>query len=111
VDGNNPSTWPTCDEFWGGTLATGGYLGQPLATLQGQPQSTAWQNGIMRRDFQNGIVLVNTSSSASPTTALGGTYYHLRSVYGSQSINNGAATSSISLNGNDACVLLNSQPP
>ncbi len=106
VDGSNVSTLPLCDEMWGGTQALGGYLGAPLATSQGAVQTAAWQNGVWRRDFANGIVLMNMSG-ASQTVTLGGTYYHLRSAYGSQPINNAAAATSVTLAVKDGCILMN----
>jgi hypothetical protein len=95
VDPNNTATWAVCDEYWGGALALGNFLGAPLSTAQGAPQTAAWSNGVWRRDFTNGIVLFNATTS-SQTVSLETTYYHLRTAYG-QSINNAAAVTSVTL--------------
>lgn len=95
------------DEYWVDlqsgqpTLERGSgraYLGQPLA-----PPYEA-QSGIWRRDFENGIALINlTSSSAS--VSLAGT---LRFIQGSQdpAANPGGLTSSLTLAGYDGRVLI-----
>lgn len=116
VDGTNTATWMYCDEFWGGQLATGGYLGQPLSTALGAVATlgSPWSGTVYRRDFTNGIVLINLGTT-SQTVSLGGTYYHLRTAYGSQSINNAASATSVTLTTftygstvlGDACVLMN----
>lgn len=106
IDGSNPATFPLVDEMWGGQLATGGYLGAALSSSLGQVQTSAWSNGVWRRDFQNGIALENQTGSTQ-TVSLGGTFYHLRSAYGSQSINNAASATSVTLAAGDACVLMN----
>ena len=94
----------------------------PIAGALGAPTGTgtAWSNGVYRRDFTNGIVLVNSTASTQ-TVSLGGTYYHLRSVYGGQTINSGAAATSVTLGTftqpggsrtlGDACILMNSPVP
>jgi hypothetical protein len=109
VDPSNLATFPVFDEFWGGTLNTAGYLGVPLDTVQGAEQSAPWLQGVWRRDFANGIVLVNPNINSAQTVALGGTFYHL---HGSQvpSINNGAAVTSVTIAPGDGVILLRSQP-
>jgi hypothetical protein len=92
-DPNNSATWPQFDEMVGGALQTGGYLGAPVSGAAGLPQTVAWNGSIYRRDFTNGIVLINMGTTATSSYNLGATFYHLRSAYGSQSINNAAAVS------------------
>jgi hypothetical protein len=111
VDGTDPATWPAIDEFWGGSLSLGGYLGNPAATAQGAPQTAAWSSGVWRRDFDNGIVLVNSSAAASPIVTLDGTFYHLKTRFGSQALNDGSLVTSLSIAGNDSVVLLRVAPP
>ena len=114
------ASWPLIDEFWGGTLRTGGFLGVALGTAQGQPQNSPWQGNVYRRDFTGGIALINMGTTPQ-TITLEKTYYHIKSVYGNQSINSGLATTGFTLGTftypttskqvGDACILLNAQPP
>jgi hypothetical protein len=109
VDPSNLSDYPVFDEFWGGSLNTAGYLGAASNSAQGAEQSSAWSQGVWRRDFQNGIVLVNPNTNGTQTVQLGGTYYHLK---GSQvpSINNGAAVTSVTIAAGDGVILLRNAP-
>jgi hypothetical protein len=109
VDPTDLSTYPVFDEFWGGSLDTAGYLGNASNTTQGAEQSAPWSQGVWRRDFENGIVLVNPNTNGSQTVQLGGTFYHLS---GSQvpSINNGAAVTSVTIPAGDGLILLRNAP-
>ena len=92
------------DEFDGGVgLRKRGYLGLAL----GDPQKLA--NGVYRRDFQNGIVL-NNSTAATQTVALGATY---KKLLGTQnpSLNNGASVTSVSIAEHDGIILLRNGTP
>src|SRR6185312_11114940 len=108
VDGSNTATWPIFDEFRGGSIGKHGWLGLPLATAQGASwtngNSSSWQNGTHRRDFQNGIVIVNPKGNGARTVTLETTYYHLRGSQAS-SVNNGAATTSVTLQDGDGIFL------
>jgi hypothetical protein len=110
VDPAVNSQFPIFDEFWGGSLNLGGYLGNASNTSQGAEQSSAWLQGVWRRDFVNGVALHNPAGNGSQTVALGGTLYHLR---GTQvpSINNGAAVTSVTIPAGDGLILLRSAPP
>jgi hypothetical protein len=110
VDPSNLSTYPVFDEFWGGTLNTAGYLGAASNTAQGAEQSAPWLQGVWRRDFVNGIVLVNPNTNGSQTVQLAGTFYHLK---GSQvpSINNGSAVTSVTIAAGDGVILLRNASP
>jgi len=109
IDPNVTSTYPVFDEFWGGSLNTAGYLGAPSSSAQGAEQSGPWQQGVWRRDFDNGIALVNPNTNGTQTVQLGGTFYHLN---GSQvpSINNGAAVTSVTIAAGDGVILLRNAP-
>jgi hypothetical protein len=109
VDASNLAAYPVFDEFWGGSLNTAGYLGAASNTAQGAVQSAPWSQGVWRRDFVNGIVLVNPNTNGTQTVALGGTFYHLN---GSQvpSINNGAAVTSVTIPAGDGLILLRNAP-
>ena len=70
-----------------------------------QPAVTAaYQKGVYRRDFQNGIVLVNPGGNGRQTVTLGGTFHK---IVGTQdpATNNGQAVSSATLNAADGLVL------
>jgi hypothetical protein len=62
---------------------------------------TVWSNGIWRRDFANGIILVNPRGNLAKTNiALGGTFWHLRaSTYANQdpTINNAAQVTTVNM--------------
>ncbi len=111
-----PSSWPSCDEFWGGSLELGGYLGAPASGSQGNIQTAAWSNGVFRRDFTaptvGGASVFYNSTTSSQTVTPGSGFYHIRSTTG-QSINSGAAVGSgtITLAAGDGCVLIKASPP
>jgi hypothetical protein len=110
VDPSNVATYPVFDEFWGGSLNTAGYLGAASTTSQGAEQSAAWSQGVWRRDFQNGIVLVNPNTNGTQTVALGGTFYHLNGGQ-APAINNGTAVTSVTIAAGDGVILLRNAPP
>jgi len=70
-----------------------------------QPAVTAaYRNGVYRRDFQNGIVLVNPRGNGTQTVTLGGTFHK---ILGTQdpATNNGQAVTSVTLNAADGILL------
>jgi len=75
------------------------------------PPLTAWQNGVWRRDFQNGIALVNprTANGSSVTVTLETTYVHLSGSQDS-AVNSGAAVTSVTLGNGDGVILLRQWP-
>lgn len=76
-------------------------LGQAITP----PPTSPWQNGVWRRDFQNGIAIVNPKGNGTQTVNLGGSF---RTINGSQvpSINNGQIVNSVTLQDRDAIILL-----
>jgi Hypothetical glycosyl hydrolase family 15 len=70
-----------------------------------QPPTAAWQKGVWRRDFTNGIALVNPKGNGPQTVQLGGTFVKLK---GSQdpSVNNGQTVTSVTLQDRDGIILL-----
>lgn len=70
--------------------------GNPNNTVYGGSGYTAWKQGVWRRDFQNGISLVNPRGNGAQTVTLETTYYHLTGTQ-DPTINNGAATTSVTL--------------
>ncbi len=79
-------------------------LGYPLTTAQGATQSGAWSQGVWRRDFDHGIVLVNPKGNGSKTVQLGGTF---KKLHGTQAptLNDGSTVTSVALGDRDAIIL------
>jgi hypothetical protein len=112
-DNENNSWW--FDEYWI-DIATGrptdiletgsGYLGEPLGDFY------IVQSNVYRRDFENGIVLLNNTSGSS-TVNLGGTYRYLDATNGGQDpvANLGGETDSVTMSWYDGRILLNPLPP
>jgi Hypothetical glycosyl hydrolase family 15 len=90
---------PWFDEF-------GAALGNSIST----PPTTAWQNGVYRRDFQNGVALVNPKGNGPQTVTLETTYKRLS---GTQvpSINSGQTVQTLTLNDRDGIILLRIAAP
>lgn len=91
---NNNGEVPIFDEF-------SAHLG---AATTG-PQTSAWQSGVYRRDFTNGIALVNPKGNGERTVTLETDF---RKLTGTQapSINNGATVRSVTLKDRDGIILL-----
>jgi hypothetical protein len=82
-----------------------------LGQATSQPPTTAWQNGVYRRDFQNGIALVNPKGNGPQTVTLETSYKHLSGVQ-APSVNNGQTVTTVTLNDRDGVILLRtSQQP
>jgi hypothetical protein len=79
--------------------------GAKLGAATTGPQKSAWQAGVYRRDFQNGIILVNPKGNGTRTVNLGGTFRKLKGTQ-APSINNGALVTSVTLKDRDGIVLL-----
>lgn len=73
------------------------------------PPTSAWQKGVWRRDFTNGIALVNPKGNGPQTVQLGGTFVKIK---GSQdpSVNNGQTVTSVTLKDRDGLILLRQTP-
>jgi Hypothetical glycosyl hydrolase family 15 len=76
-----------------------------LGTANAGPSTTAWQKGVYRRDFANGIALVNPRGNGAQTVQLETTY---RKISGSQdsAVNNGQTVTSVTLQDRDGIILL-----
>jgi hypothetical protein len=72
------------------------------------PATAAWQNGVYRRDFQNGIALVNPKGNGAQTVTLETSYKRLS---GSQapSVNSGQTVTTVTLQDRDGIILLRMQ--
>ena len=79
-------------------------LGAPLTP----PVTAAWQTGVYRRDFENGIALVNPkdNNGGGPVTVTLETSYIKINGTQDSSVNNGAVVSSVTLQPRDGIILL-----
>jgi hypothetical protein len=70
------------------------------------PQQTPWQNGVYRRRFENGMVLVNPKANGTKTVQIEPGY---RRIDGRQdaTTNNGEAVSAVTLRERDGLILVN----
>jgi hypothetical protein len=94
-----------------------GYLGYPLATAAGNPQTAAWSNGVWMREFQYGVVLWNPKGNGARTVNVSGLvspngHAGLKHLLGTQNpgLNNGSAVTSVTLQDRDGLILLWTAP-
>jgi hypothetical protein len=89
------------DEFDGGELDMVGYLGQAMDP----PQTSAWSQGVYRREFYNGLVLVNPKGNGARTVNVGEGW---KKIVGRQDPkhNDGQSVTSITLDEQDGIILL-----
>jgi hypothetical protein len=97
-------TWPEYDEFFGGkdhSVSKLGYLGYP----RNPPQTSPWSQGVYRREFDKGLVLVNPKGNGTRTVNVGSGW---RRIDGSQDpkINSGQSASSVTLKEQDGIILI-----
>lgn len=95
---------PEYDEFYGGKVHAAsklGYLGYP----KDPPQTSAWSQGMYRREFDKGLVLVNPRGNGTKTVNVGSGW---RRIDGAQdrTHNNGQSASSVTLKEQDGIILL-----
>ncbi len=69
------------------------------------PQTTAWQNGVYRRDFANGIALVNPKGNGPQTVTLETNYTRITGTQ-APSVNNGQTVRTLTLQDRDGIILL-----
>jgi hypothetical protein len=97
-------TRPEFDEFFGGkdhSASKLGFLGYP----KNPPQTTPWSQGVYRREFDKGLVLLNPKGNGTKTVNIGSGW---RRIDGSQdrNHNNGQTASSVTLKEQDGIILL-----
>lgn len=80
-------------------------LGMPTSS----PPTAAWQKGVWRRDFSNGIALVNPKGNGPQTVQLGGTFVKIKGTQ-DPSVNNGQTVTSVTLQDRDGIILLRQSP-
>ena len=105
------------DGYYAFTDQSAGYTGvvwfdeynAKLGQATSAPPTSAWKNGVWRRDFTNGIALVNPKGNGTQTVQLGGTFVKIK---GSQdpSVNNGQTVTSVTLQDRDGIILLRQAP-
>jgi hypothetical protein len=80
-----------------------------LGVVTTSPPTAAWQNGVYRRDFQNGIALVNPKGNGTQTVKLETSY---KRISGTQApgVNDGQTVTSVTLQDRDGIILLSLTP-
>jgi hypothetical protein len=81
------------------------HLGQATAT----PPSAAWQKGVWRRDFENGIALVNPKGNGPQTVTLETAFVKLKGTQDPVT-NNGQSVTTVTLKERDGIILLRKNP-
>jgi hypothetical protein len=84
-------------------------LGAALAAPLVFPGAAAWQKGVYRRDFENGIALVNPKGNGTQTVTLETSYKHLSGTQ-APTVNNGQTVTKVTLNDRDGVILLRITP-
>jgi Hypothetical glycosyl hydrolase family 15 len=81
----------------------------PLGEETSPPPTAAWQKGVYRRDFQNGIALVNPKGNGAQTITL---ETEFRRLSGNQAptINSGQTVRTLTLQDRDGIILLRLNP-
>jgi hypothetical protein len=80
-----------------------------LGNSTSSPQTTAWQQGVYRRDFDNGIALVNPKGNGAQTVQLETSYKRLLGAQ-APSVNNGQTVTSVTLQDRDGIILMRLTP-
>ena len=73
------------------------------------PPTTAWQHGVYRRDYENGIALVNPKGNGTQTVTLEANYTRITGTQ-APSINSGQTVRTLTLQDRDGIILLRTQP-
>jgi hypothetical protein len=71
--------------------------------------TAAWSKGVWRREFDNGIVLVNPKGNGPQTVALDGSFVKIKGKQDSAT-NNGQTVTSVTLKDRDGLILLRATP-
>ena len=81
------------------------HLGQAVS----EPPTKAWSSGIYRRDFENGIVLVNPKGNGAHEVTLETDFIALKGTQDT-SVNNGRTVRKITLGDRDGVILMRKTP-
>jgi hypothetical protein len=79
-------------------------LGQATA-----PPTAAWQSGVWRRDFDNGIVLVNPKGNGPRTVTVGAGFVRLKGTQDPVT-NSGQSVTTVTLKDRDGIILMRTTP-
>jgi hypothetical protein len=104
------------DGYYSFTDTNAGYYGvvwfdeldQSLGAAQAAP-TAAWQKGVWRRDFDNGIVLVNPKGNGPQTVTLETSYLKIKGTQ-DPATNNGQTVTTVTLKDRDGIMLLRPNP-
>lgn len=80
-----------------------------LGQATSPPSTAAWQNGVWRRDFQNGIALVNPKGNGPQTVKLETSYVKIKGTQ-APTVNDGSTVTSVTLQDRDGIILLRQNP-
>ena len=83
-------------------------LDQKLGAGESKP-TAAWQKGVWRRDFDNGIVLVNPKGNGPQTVTLETSYIKIRGTQ-DPATNSGQTVTTVTLKDRDGIILLRQNP-
>jgi Hypothetical glycosyl hydrolase family 15 len=105
------------DGYYSFTSLSGGYSGvvwfdeynANLGDSTGAPPTGAWQKGVWRRDFTNGIALVNPKGNGPQTVTLETPFVKLSGTQ-DPAVNNGATVTQVTLQDRDGIILLRKAP-
>jgi hypothetical protein len=79
-----------------------------LGSGQAKP-TAAWQKGVWRRDFDNGIALVNPKGNGAQTVTLEAPYIKIKGAQDPVT-NNGQTVTTVTLKDRDGIILLRQNP-
>jgi hypothetical protein len=74
-----------------------------------KPQTAAWQAGVYRRDFENGIVLVNPKGNGAHEVTLEADFIKLKGTQDSK-VNDGSTVRKVTLQDRDGIILMRVKP-
>ena len=105
------------DGYYSFTSKSSGYYGvvwfdeynTKLGAPSGAPPAGAWQNGVWRRDFTNGIALVNPKGNGPQTVTLETPFVKIQGTQ-DPAVNNGQTVTRVTLQDRDGIVLLRKSP-
>ncbi len=81
-----------------------------LGQATSEPPTSDWQKGVYRRDFQNGIALVNPKGNGTVTVTLEGDFRRLSGAR-EHTVNNGQVVRSVTLSDRDGIILMRTSAP
>ena len=80
-----------------------------LGAAVSKPQTAAWQQGVYRRDFENGIVLVNPKGNGQREVTLEGDFFKIKGTQDPK-VNDGSTVRKVTLKDRDGIILLRAKP-